>query len=310
MGELPVRPPPNRVRWRRSAITPMPNTPDIHQQVTVYTPESRIRRPHELVGSMVRDLAAGRDLAWRLAVRDISAQYRQTLLGIAWAFIIPLATTLTWMFLNGSGVVAVGETDIPYPVYVFTGTMLWSILTDALKAPILQCNQAKSMLSKLNFSKEALIVAAIYKTLFNGGIKVLLMLIGVLALGVMPGWNILLFPLGLFALVLAGTAIGLFLTPIALLYQDISKAIPLGMQFLMYLTPVVYPMPEEGFAAEVLVYNPFTALLTTARDWLTGVTPDLMVKFAVMNAVMILVLLIGWVIYRAAMPILIERMNA
>jgi lipopolysaccharide transport system permease protein len=53
----------------------------------VYTPESILRRPRELFRQMWRDLLASRELAWRLIVRDISAQYRQSFLGVAWAFL-------------------------------------------------------------------------------------------------------------------------------------------------------------------------------------------------------------------------------
>jgi lipopolysaccharide transport system permease protein len=52
---------------------------------------------------MFADLWMGRELAWQLAIRDVRAQYRQAALGLLWAFILPLAHTLTWIFLSGSG---------------------------------------------------------------------------------------------------------------------------------------------------------------------------------------------------------------
>ena len=278
--------------------------------MTIYTPESQIRQPGKLVGAMIGDLFAGRELAWRLAVRDISARYRQTTLGILWAFITPLATTLTWMFLNASGVVAVRETPIPYPVYVFVGTLLWGIVSEAIRTPLETCTQARPMLSKLNFPREALIVASVYKTLFNSGIKIGFALIAIAFLGVLPGWQFLLFPLGIASLILAGTAIGLLLTPLGLLYQDVMKGIGLIMQFLMYLTPVVYPMPEEGWAATVILLNPMTSIILNARNWLTGMAPEHIGAFIITNAILLVILFIAWIIYRAAMPMLIERMNA
>ncbi len=65
----------------------------------VYTPQSQLRNPVALLRSMFSDLMASRELAWRLFVRDISSQYRQSLLGYAWAFLGPLITTLLWVFL-------------------------------------------------------------------------------------------------------------------------------------------------------------------------------------------------------------------
>ncbi|MDP3817156.1 ABC transporter permease [Pseudomonas sp.] len=278
--------------------------------VTIYTPASSLRHPAKLVGEMFYDLWRGRELAWRLAVRDISAQYRQAALGVLWAFILPLANTVTWLFLNSAGIVSVGETVLPYAVYVFTGTMLWAIFMDALNAPLQQTTAAKAMLAKINFPREALIVSGIYQTLFNAAIKMLLLLMALVVMGIYPSWSWLLMPLGVLSLVLAGIALGLLITPIGMLYSDIGKALPLLMQFMMYLTPVVFPMPTAGLAEKVFQWNPLTPLILTSRDWLTGMQPDYLGYFVAVNAALLLLLFLVWVVYRAAMPILIERMSA
>jgi lipopolysaccharide transport system permease protein len=259
---------------------------------------------------MFRDLVASRDLAWRLAVRDISAQYRQAFLGVLWAFILPVANTLTWIFLSRAGVVAVGETTLPYPVYVFAGSMLWAILMDAINAPLQQTTAAKAMLAKLNFPREALIVSGICQTLFNAGIKVALLLAVLPFMGIALGWHLLLLPVGLLSLVLVGTAIGLLLTPVGILYSDVGKGLPLLMQFLMYVTPVVFPMPKEGLAANIFSLNPLTPIIMTGRDWLTGVAPEHLLAFVAVNLATLLLLLCVWTVFRLAMPILIERMSS
>jgi lipopolysaccharide transport system permease protein len=289
---------------------PSPTKPGSALPVTVYTPDSRLQHPARMLREMFGDLWAGRELAWRLAVRDISAQYRQAFLGLLWAFILPLANTLTWIFLQGSGVVRMSETALPYAVYVFTGTMLWAIFMEALNAPLKQTESARSMLAKLNFPREALIVSGIYQTLFNAAIKVVLLLVALPLFGILPGWSLLLFPLGVLSLVLVGTAIGLLLTPVGLLYTDIGRGLPLVMQFLMYVTPVVFPMPQAGWAATLFQLNPLSPLILTARDWLTGVPPEFLGAFVVVNLLTLVLLLLVWVVYRLAMPILIERMSA
>ena len=278
--------------------------------ITVYTPESSIRHPAQMWKAMFRDLLAGRELAWQLAVRDIRAQYRQTALGLLWAFILPLAHTLTWIFLSASGIVTIRNTALPYSVYVFTGTMIWAIFMDAVNAPLNQTIAAKQMLAKINFPREALVVSGIYQTLFNGAIKIVLMLVTLMILGIYPGWTLVWFPIGILSLILTGTALGLLLTPVGMLYTDIGKTLPLLMQFLMYLTPVVFPMPTSGWAAIVFRLNPMTPVILTTRDWLTGFSPDYLGYFFLVNALVIALLLMVWVVYRAAMPILIERMSA
>lgn len=166
--------------------------------VTVYTPDSSLSNPFVMIRAMFADLWKGRELAWRLTVRDISAQYRQTFLGILWALILPLANTVVWLYLNLTGIVVLQETPIPYPVYVFAGTMLWAIFMDSINAPMSQTGGAIGMLTKLNFPREALLLAGIYKTLFNSGIKLVLMLCILPFFDVNPGWGLTLFPLGVF----------------------------------------------------------------------------------------------------------------
>jgi lipopolysaccharide transport system permease protein len=223
---------------------------------------------------------------------------------------VPLANAATWIFLRRAGVVSMGETAIPYPLYVLSGVLLWAILIDAMNAPLQQTMAARAMLAKLNFPREALLLSGIYQTLFNASFKIILVLSALLAFGVTPGWSLLLFPLGVLSLVLVGTSIGLLVTPVGVLYADVGKGLPLLMQFLIYLSPVVFPMPERGLAATLFQVNPLTPLIVTARDWLTGGVADHLGYFAAVNAASCLVLMAVWVTYRLAMPILIERMSA
>ena len=276
----------------------------------IYTPESSLGRPAVMLREMFRDLRASRELGWRLATRDVRSQYRQAFLGILWAFILPLANTITWIFLSGTGIVAVGETILPYPVYVFIGTMLWAIFMDAINAPMAQTNAARSMLAKLNFPREAILLSGIYQTLFNAGIKLVLLLLILVVVGINPGWGLFLFPFALLSLILVGTTLGLLITPVGMLYTDVGRAIPLLMQFMMYITPVVFPMPKEGLAALIFQINPITPLILTARDWLTGFSPDYLTYFLVTNITALILLLIVWAAYRLAMPIIVERMSA
>ena len=82
------------------------------------------------------------------------------------------------------------------------------------------------------------------------------------------------------------------------------------MQFLMYVTPVVFAMPREGLAATLFAINPLTPILLTARDWLTGLPAEHLAGFALVNSFALILLAIVWIVFRLAMPILIERMSA
>ncbi len=278
--------------------------------VKIYSYESQFNNPWLFIREMFVDLFKSRDLAWQLTVRDIKAQYRQSFLGILWAFIMPLATTITWIFLNKTGIVKLAPTGIPYPLYVFSGTLLWSIFMESLNSPLKLSNAAKKTLSKINFPREAIIISGIYQSMFNGIIKITLIITTFLIFGIYPGWNLLLFPFAFLSLVIAGTTIGLLITPIGLLYTDIGRAIPLAMQFVMYITPVVFPIPKDGWVNLLFTFNPLTQLIMVCRDWLSGTATLYLNGFLIVTAILIFVLFIAWAIYRLVMPIIIERMSA
>jgi lipopolysaccharide transport system permease protein len=278
--------------------------------VRVYTPESSLSHPRIMLRDMFRDLRTSLDPALRLAVRDIRASHRQAFLGILWAFIMPLANTVTWVFLSYAGIVSVGDTELPYAVYVFTGTMLWSIFTDAMGSPMAQTSTAGALLTKLNFPREALLLAGIYKSLFHTTIKASMLIVTLILVGLNPGWGLLLFPLGILSLMLVGTVLGLLITPVGMLYVDVGRVVGFGMQFLMYMSPVVFPMPKEGWAAVLFTINPLSPLILTARDWLTGFAPEYLTYFLAVNAVALALLLVVWTAYRLALPIIVERMSA
>ena len=91
--------------------------------VRVYQKENNLS-PWKVLKESLQDIYNSRFLARQLAERDIRAQYRQSYLGIIWAFITPLFTAAVWIFLTLSGTIEVTETGIPYPLYVFSGTLL------------------------------------------------------------------------------------------------------------------------------------------------------------------------------------------
>jgi homopolymeric O-antigen transport system permease protein len=264
----------------------------------------------KLLKESLRDIRSSLFLARQLATRDITAQYRQSFLGILWAFITPLATAMVWIIINSSGAVKISATGLPYPLYVISGTLIWSILTDAINSPMQNTRSAKSILSKINFPKEALLVSGIYKLLFNILPKLLIMIIFMIFYGVGFKATMLLFPLVILGAIFCGTTIGLFITPIGMLYSDISKIISMGLSFFMYVTPVVYAIPESGVLKTVMEWNPLTPLLMTARNFLVGSTPEYLAYFFVVVGVCVPLFFIGLVLYRISIPIIVERMSA
>jgi lipopolysaccharide transport system permease protein len=279
-------------------------------QRVVYRAESQIRRPKQLLRAMGRDLLASRELAWRLLVRDISAQYRQSFLGIVWAFLPPVVTALGFTLAKTNGIVNIGDTDLPYPAYVMFSMTLWQTFVESLNGPIQAVNQAKPMLAKINFPREAIILAKLGEVFFNFGIKLLLIAALFVWFKISVSWGVVLAPVALIHLVALGTFLGLLLAPVGALYQDFSRAILMITGFWLFLTPVVYPVPAGGVFGSVVKLNPVTPLLVTIRELTTtGMVSD-PIGFWLVSTIAIIGLLISWVLYRISMPVVIERISS
>lgn len=276
-------------------------------EVKVYTSEGRQKGLASMIKEMFHDLWRSRDLGFRLANRDIRSTYRQSFLGMFWAFITPLMTALVWIFLNAAGVVKIGNTPIPYPAYVFSGTIVWAIFSESILAPITQTQSAKSMMGKINFPKEGLLVSGFYKLSFNTAIKLLLMVVVLLFMEVIPDWRVILVPFLVLVLMFLGFVIGLALTPIGMLYGDVGRAIPIGLQLLMFLSPVVYGLPSEGILRTIMNLNPVTPIIISIRNYMSGTDFYMPEYFWLIFGLTLIVSLFVWILYRLSIPIIVER---
>ncbi len=276
-------------------------------KTVVYTSDKKTHFFQELK-AIYRDIKSSNFLAYQMTKRDIQSQHRQSLLGFFWILAPVIINSLIWLFLNGSGVVNVNiPGGIPYPVFVIVGTTLWNIFAEAVQSPINSVNAGRAIISKINFPKEALLMKGLYTTLFNLAIKMIPVVAILIVYQVVPSWSLLLYPFYIVALTLFAFAIGLIITPLGLIYTDISKVLTTGIPFLMYLTPVVYAAPRVGVFKILFKINPLTYLINDTRNTLVGMEAQSLVFTVILTAVSIIVLLIGLVIFRKSMPIVIEK---
>ena len=145
--------------------------------------------------------------------RDISAQYRQSLLGFVWAFVPPIVSAVVFVGLQGSSVVRVADPGMPYALFVMIGTILWQTFAESLSAPLKVTTAAKPVLAKTNFAREALVISAFYQSLFNLAIRLTLLLAALIYFHVPFGWHTVLALFPIVLLVWLGTVIGLVLQP-------------------------------------------------------------------------------------------------
>ena len=242
-------------------------------------------------------------------VRDTKALYRQSFLGYLWILLPPLATAAIWIFLSDQRLVTTDTGGVPVSVFVLTGTILWTAFNLSVVGMQAILSDAKSVLSKVNFPHEALVISGIGKAVLNTIVPAFVLIPILPILGVSFTSTMLLFPIGLATLILLGCAIGLLLVPLAALYSDIGRIIQLALRFGFFITPVIYALPASGTARTLLLLNPVSAPLITARAWLLGGESMSMVLFVIL-ILSTLVLFVATIIFKITMPHIIERLNA
>ena len=222
----------------------------------------------------------------------------------------PLVTTALFTFLHSKKILNVGSTDIPYPAYVLTGTILWNGFVGAINAPILAIKDAASMLTKLNFPREALLLTAVYQLLLNMAIN-LTLLVGVYCLfDVGVTWAVLAAPLAIVGLLVFGFTLGLLLVPVAMLYQDVQQSVTVLTRFWYFATPIIYPATVSPTMELISRFNPVCPFLMTSRDLLTTGSAVHVPSFLIASCLTAAVLFFAWAAFRVLTPHIVARMCA
>ena len=246
--------------------------------------------------------------------RDLKAQYRQTYLGYIWILLPSIATTTAWYYMTNQGLINVGKTGIPYPAFVMIGQIIWGTFTAAFGATKLGFNGGSAVFMKLKVPPEAFLANAVAKIIFDLVVKtVLIIAIFILFWNELTfSWSVLLVPVGLLTTMLLGVSLGLFMVPIGSLYTDVGRIVTMVMPFLMYTTPVIFPLAEgDGLAATLMRWNPLSPLIEVTRCWLTqgAADPSQVFNLFILIPISLVIGIIGLVLLRIAMPHLVVRMG-
>jgi lipopolysaccharide transport system permease protein len=273
----------------------------------VYSPEPAVWHPFALLRRMASESWRFRELVRGLVVRDLRAQYRRSFLGYLWAFIPSIATAIGFSLAKDAQVLRIQDTHVSYFVFVMVGTVLWQTFIEALNGPIEALGNYQAVLNRIYVPPEVIILAKVGEVMVNLLIKLLMLLVVFAFYGVSVGPMALIIPLLLVLLVLEGTAIGLALSPLAALYHDVLKGLPIVISFWFLLTPVAYPIPERGLFSVIVKANPATYFLTAIRDLSTGGPLPNFGFLAIAGGLSIVAFAIALIAFRISMPYVIER---
>ena len=230
-------------------------------------PEIWFRRRHTLVGAF-RELRSYDELMLSLAERDLRTRYKQAGLGIAWAVLTPLLLMLAFTFVF-TKFTTVNTHGAPYALFSYLGLLPWTFFASSLSLGSVALTNNVSLLNKVYCPREVFPLSQILIAAFDAMIASLLLLVLFPLLGYAPTAEVYYVPLLLFVLIAFVVGVTLA-TSITLVYmRDLRFAVPLILQFGIFVTPVAYNADVvAGTPAKMMLYsilNPLVPVIDGLR---------------------------------------------
>src|SRR5262252_7749196 len=262
------------------------------------TPVVVIRARKRLFDLDLKALWEYRELLYFFAWRDIKVRYKQTVLGIAWAFIQPLSMMVVFALIFGK-FAQIPSGGFPYEIFSFTALLPWNLFAGALTRGTTSIVSDSNLVSKVYFPRLLLPISAVVSGIVDFAISFVI-LIGMMAwFRIVPTWGILALPGFILLALLTALAVSLWLGSLNVKYRDVGHIIPFVVQFWMFASPVAYPVdivPEEWRWLYSL--NPMAGVIEGFRWALLGkASPDFGV-IAISISVVFIIFYFGIVYFR------------
>ncbi|MCC6572365.1 MAG: ABC transporter permease [Planctomycetes bacterium] len=240
-----------------------------------------------------REVLSYRELIFALGMREVRVRFKHTLLGVAWAVIMPLSLMALFTFVF-QRVARVETGGIPYPVFVYIGLVPWQLHATILNQSARSLVDNRNLVTKVYFAREVLPLATVLSALVDFCIASLLVVVLMAVHGVSPGPGIFLLPLVVAVQLALGIACALILSGLNLLYRDVQYVLQVLVMLWMFASSVVYPIPTTGLASWLTWLNPMTPILDAYRTLILSSTIRLDPALAVAAAISLVLLFFGW----------------
>jgi lipopolysaccharide transport system permease protein len=217
------------------------------------------------------ELWRARELLYFLVWRDVKVRYKQTVLGVAWAILQPLFTTLIFTFLGRAGGFSEALPDPRlFPVFVFAALVPWQFFSNAVSLGSLSLLNQQHMITKVYFPRLFIPTGNVGGALVDMGITTVLMIGMCLYYGVLPSWQVIFLPLLIALTVLCVLGVTYALAALTVAYRDFRFLVPFMLQMWMWLSALFYAPSEFGKWEPISYLNPMIGIITSFRAAVLG----------------------------------------
>jgi lipopolysaccharide transport system permease protein len=244
-------------------MKPSPPSDEDTKQVTIIT--SRMASETYWI-----DFWRHRELIMFLAWRDLVVRYKQTVVGVAWNVLKPLASLIIYTFVFGR-VAQLPSQGVPYVLLVLAGLMPWMLFSSVFTAVSESLIANAHLVSKVYFPRIVIPVSSVIISVVDNLVAVVLLAALMLWYGMTPGWQILLLPFVVFMAVSTAFGVGLIIAVLNAQFRDFRHLIPFALQLGVFVSPVGYAtsvIPSKWQL--VFALNPVVGVIDSFRWCILG----------------------------------------
>lgn len=248
--------------------------------------------------ALAKNLFTHRDLCMSLVRREVSARYRQSLLGPAWALLQPLA--LLAVFVGVQSFVHLPSEGLPFPLFVYAGLVPWTFFsgTLALMMPSVVSNAA--IVKKIYFPREVLPLSSALVGLFDFALAFVTLLLLMFKYGAAPSASAAYLPLVVFVELVFLVGIGLLASAVCAFQRDVLFVAVFALQLWMYASPILYPLSSVPPNYRTLyLLNPMAGIVELFRASLLGTHPFDFHVFGLVSAESLITLFVGYSVFKS-----------
>lgn len=220
-----------------------------------------------------------RDLLLLFVKRDVVTVYKQTILGPLWYLIQPLFTSITFTIIFNK-VAGIATGTVPPFLFNLAGIMVWNYFTACLTGTSDTFRSNAAIFGKVYFPRLIMPISTVISNLLKFGIQFLIFVAFYVfyyfqGAAISLNATLLFFPLLIALMGILGLGLGMLISSLVTKYRDLSYLIGFGVQLLMYLSAVMYPMAlikdKMPDYAWLVHYNPLAYIIESTRSMLLGV---------------------------------------
>jgi len=250
-------------------------------------------------------------MAWMLARRDLKNRYASSYAGVAWNIGVPLLYALINVVVFSmlmSGRMGKHYGDIPFALFFFVAFSLWTLFSDVTIRSTGILREYSYLINKIAFPVWVLPLIPFASALLSQAVILFITVCLLAFFGVMPADTYPLYLVTWLILLIITTGVAYFVSALSVFVPDLVQAVPVGINILFWLTPILYPATlVENYGVSwisnlIIKYNPFHYLMDMSRHAVFGSAPFDWAMVGIVAILACLVLIAGVQVFRKLQP--------